>query len=292
MHTKAIRIHQRSPIWLTFSQTNIASPVNGTLPAALTFWVSAHLRYSDKLGLIGGSCIGIVFPYRVRAHRFTGSMRWEKNMRRRRSRVFLGAAARAWRVPSPGIGLGRGGLLAALMLLFMTAADAAPLRIVAVGASNTSGWLISEQSAYPAVLQGMLKEKGVEAQITNAGVPFDTTSKMLARIDSAVPEGTQIVILQPGGNDLRFLGSREQRSANVTMITRRLQVRSIKVIVYDEEIPWKYVFDGIHLTPTGHQMIAASLLPRVMALTYGNPANRSPRNSGNRFKPAKLDPGR
>ena len=213
-------------------------------------------------------------------------------MRRRRSRVFLGAAARAWRVPSPGIGLGRGGLLAALMLLFMTAADAAPLRIVAVGASNTSGWLISEQSAYPAVLQGMLKEKGVEAQITNAGVPFDTTSKMLARIDSAVPEGTQIVILQPGGNDLRFLGSREQRSANVTMITRRLQVRSIKVIVYDEEIPWKYVFDGIHLTPTGHQMIAASLLPRVMALTYGNPANRSPRNSGNRFKPAKLDPGR
>jgi len=170
-----------------------------------------------------------------------------------------------------------GVLLGAAATLFMTAADAAPLRIVAVGASNTSGWLISEQSAYPAVLQGMLKEKGVEAQIANAGVPFDTTAKMLARIDSAVPEGTQIVILQPGGNDLRFLGSREQRSANITMMTRRLQARSIKVIVYDEEIPWNYVFDGIHLTPTGHRMIAASLLPKVMALTHGKPANRSPR---------------
>jgi acyl-CoA thioesterase-1 len=176
-------------------------------------------------------------------------------MKHRGFRLFLGAAA----------------------TLFVTAANAAPLRIVAVGASNTSGWLISEQSAYPAVLQAMLKEKGVEAQIINAGVPFDTTSKMLARIDSAVPEGTQIVILQPGGNDLRFFGSKEQRSANITTMTRRLQARSIKVIVYDEEIPWKYVFDGIHLTPAGHRMIAASLLPRVMALTSGSPARRSPR---------------
>jgi acyl-CoA thioesterase-1 len=198
-------------------------------------------------------------------------------MRHRGFRVFLGAAATAWRAPSQGMGWGRGGPLAAFMLLFMTAADAAPLRIVAVGASNTSGWLISEQSAYPAVLQGMLKEKGVDAQITNAGVPFDTTAKMLARLDSDVPEGTHIVILQPGGNDLRFLGSREQRSANITTMTQRLQARSIEVIVYDEEIPWEYVFDGIHLTPTGHRMIAASLLPKVMALTNGKPAQRSPR---------------
>ena len=71
--------------------------------------------------------------------------------------------------------------------------------------------------------------------------------------------------------------SREQRSANIAMMTRRLQDRSIKVIVYDEEIPWKYVFDGIHLTPTGHRMIAAALLPKVMALTHGKPATGSPR---------------
>jgi acyl-CoA thioesterase-1 len=197
-------------------------------------------------------------------------------MARRRFMVFLGAVATAWRTPAQTIAFGWGGPFAAFMLLFITVANAAPLRIVAVGASNTSGWLISEQSAYPAVLQAMLNQKGIEAQITNAGVPFDTTSKMLTRIDSAVPQGTQIVILQPGGNDLRFFGSREQRSANITMMTRRLQARSIKVIVYDEEIPWKYVFDGIHLTPAGHRMIAASLLPKVMALAYEKPASRSP----------------
>jgi acyl-CoA thioesterase-1 len=228
--------------------------------------------------MIGGSCIGIVFSYGVRTLGvgLPVPCGGRKNMGRRRFMVFLGAAATAWRVTAQGIGFGRGGPISAFMLLFITAANAAPLRIVAVGASNTSGWLISEQSAYPAVLQEMLREKGVEAQITNAGVPFDTTSKMLARIDSDIPEGTQIVILQPGGNDLRFLGSREQRSANITMMIRLLQARSIKVIVYDEEIPWKYVFDGIHLTPTGHRMIAAFLLPKVMALPMGNPLTGRP----------------
>ena len=157
-------------------------------------------------------------------------------------------------------------LVAASVILCVNAAPcASPLRIVAVGASNTSGWLIAEHWAYPAILERMLRAKGVDAQVTNAGVPFDTTSKMLARIDAAVPDGTDIVILQPGGNDLRFLGSKEQRASNVKAMTQRLQQRSIGVIVYDEEIPWRYVFDGIHLTSEGHAMIATALLPRVMA---------------------------
>lgn len=58
--------------------------------------------------------------------------------------------------------------------------------------------------AYPAVLQTMLKVRGISAEVINAGVPFDTTSKMLGRIETDVPDGTDIAILQPGGNDLRF----------------------------------------------------------------------------------------
>jgi len=190
--------------------------------------------------------------------------------------VLGGAAATTWAVAAPAMAFAfrRGVLLGASVLLLVTDAGAAPLRIVAVGASNTSGWLISEQSAYPAVLQGMLKARGVDAEVINAGVPLDTTSKMLARIDSAVPEGTALVILQPGGNDLRFFGSKEQRIANIEAMTRRLQARSIKVIVYDEEIPRQYMWDGIHFTPAGHTMIANALLPRVMGLVNRRPANR------------------
>jgi hypothetical protein len=39
------------------------------------------------------------------------------------------------------------------------------------------------------------------------------------------------------------------------------------VIVYDEEIPLRYyTIDFIHLTREGHAMIAAALLPRVIAI--------------------------
>jgi acyl-CoA thioesterase I len=148
----------------------------------------------------------------------------------------------------------------------MTAAAAAPLRIVAIGASNTQGAYVGNQGAYPAKLQALLKAQGVDAQVTNAGVPLDTTANMLKRIDRDVPAGTDIVILQPGGNDRRFLVSKEQRAANIAAMERRLRDRSIKVIVYDEDIPLRYyTFDFIHLTGEGHAMIAATLLPRIMA---------------------------
>jgi acyl-CoA thioesterase-1 len=147
-----------------------------------------------------------------------------------------------------------------------TGVSAAPITLVAVGASNTSGWGVAQGSAYPEQLQAMLRAKGIDAQVINAGRPFDTTSGMLGRIDQAVPNGTRIAILQPGGNDLRFLGSREQRSANIAAMASRLRARNIQVIVFDPEIPRQYyAWDGIHLTTQGHAWIAASLLPQVMA---------------------------
>jgi acyl-CoA thioesterase-1 len=49
-------------------------------------------------------------------------------------------------------------LFAVIVLLSeMTAAAAAPLRIVAIGASNTQGWYVGKQDAYPAKLQALLK---------------------------------------------------------------------------------------------------------------------------------------
>jgi acyl-CoA thioesterase-1 len=82
-----------------------------------------------------------------------------------------------------------------------------------------------------------------------------------------VPDGTEIVILQPGANDRRFLGTREQRAANIAEMERRLRARGIKVVVYDEEIPLRYYsLDFIHLTREGHALIATAVLPRVMTL--------------------------
>jgi hypothetical protein len=131
-------------------------------------------------------------------------------------------------------------LLLAVGLFFVTPCLAKTLRIVAVGASNTQGFYIGKENAYPAQLQQLLKQKGIDAEVVNAGVPFDTTAAMLRRIDSDVPKGTDIAILQPGANDRRFFVSGDQRAANITEMERRLKARGIKVVTYDEKIPLKY----------------------------------------------------
>ncbi len=58
---------------------------------------------------------------------------------------------------------------------------------MAVGASNTSGWGVADGRAYPEQLQALLRAKGVDARVINAGRAFDTTAGMLGRIDAAVP---------------------------------------------------------------------------------------------------------
>lgn len=161
--------------------------------------------------------------------------------------------------------------IAAILCTWITA-DAASLRIVAIGASNTHGWYVGNEGAYPAQLQALLRARGIDVEVINAGVPFDTTAMMLRRLDRDVPDGTNVVILQPGGNDLRFFGTRQQRAANVEEMARRLRARSIDVIVYDEDIPLRYyTIDFIHLTREGHAMIAGTLLPRVAAIASRRP---------------------
>src|SRR5262249_41096936 len=139
--------------------------------------------------------------------------------------------------------------------------------IVAIGASNTHGFYVGNEGAYPAQLQALLRAKGIDAQVTNAGVPLETTGMMLRRIDQDVPDGTDIVILEPGGNDRRFLVPPQRRAANIAEMERRLHARSINVIVYDEWIPLRYrTLDFIHLTHEGHARVG------VIATAGGPPA--------------------
>jgi len=88
---------------------------------------------------------------------------------------------------------------------------------------------------------------------------------MLQRIDRDVPDGTDIVILQPGSNDRRFFGTAEQRAANVAEMERRLKARGIETVIFDQEVPARYyTLDFIHFTYEGHTHVAIELLPRVM----------------------------
>jgi acyl-CoA thioesterase-1 len=82
----------------------------------------------------------------------------------------------------------------------------------------------------------MLHARGRNTHVVNAGISGDTTGGMLARLDSSVPEGTRLVILNFGGNDCRRGGrliSPEARQANIIKILGELNRRRIRTIEVD-----------------------------------------------------------
>jgi acyl-CoA thioesterase-1 len=162
---------------------------------------------------------------------------------------------------------------AAVVALGVAPLQARPLNIVAIGASNTSGLGVGEQNAYPAVLERLLRQKGIDAHVANAGVWGDVTAGMRNRLDAVVPKGTDIVILQPGANDLRFFGTKQARSANIAAMVQRLHARGMRVIVYDPDpVPHDfYQWDGIHFNAAAHAKIAATLAAQITAAVKAAP---------------------
>jgi acyl-CoA thioesterase I len=169
------------------------------------------------------------------------------------------------------------GVIAVVVALAAAPLQARPLNIVAIGASNTSGLGVGEQNAYPAVLERLLRQKGIDAHVTNAGVPGDVTAGMRNRLDAAVPKGTDIAILQPGANDLRFFSTKEARTANIAAMVQHLHARGIRVIVYDPDpVPRDfYQWDGIHFNAAAHAKIAATLAAQITAAIKPAPAAQS-----------------
>ena len=160
----------------------------------------------------------------------------------------------------------------------MASAQAAAVRVVALGASNTAGYGVSRNQSFPAQLQSMLRQQGYDVEVKNAGISGDTAARMLRRLSAAVPAGTQIVILDPGNNDIKACSEpwRPQKcatpaehNAQVAAIAGQLRARGIKVFMANIEfrsIPiadWQA--DRRHMTPEGHRIIAGRLAAQIAA---------------------------
>jgi acyl-CoA thioesterase I len=141
--------------------------------------------------------------------------------------------------------------------------------VVALGASNTYGRGVARNEAYPAQLEALLRQKRPDVRVLNAGINGGTTGGMLRRL-GAVPNGTAVVILQPGGNDRRK-GSEGDRAANIGAIENRLGARGVKVIVLENDMlrNLPHQSDGHHLTPAGYRMLAQALMGQVEAALVG-----------------------
>jgi acyl-CoA thioesterase-1 len=159
-------------------------------------------------------------------------------------------------------------LIAFLVLCTVVCHSAA--QIVAFGASNVSGYKVEPSQAWPAQLEMLLQAKGYNVRVFNAGLNGDTTTHMLERADSSIPNGTKIVVLDMGGgffNDKMRNISHDQGEKDMHTLFGRLRARGIKIVPeYSYKMPEKFKqADKVHLNVAGHEELAKILLPEVIA---------------------------
>jgi acyl-CoA thioesterase I len=80
------------------------------------------------------------------------------------------------------------------------AADSRPA-IVAFGDSISAGFGLDTGQSFPDLMQQDLDRRGLKYRVVNMGISGDTTQDGLARMQLAITEQPDIVLLELGGND-------------------------------------------------------------------------------------------
>ena len=103
--------------------------------------------------------------------------------------------------------------------------------ILDFGDSVTAGYGLAPEQAFPARLQAALGQQGIEVRVINAGVSGDTTAGGLARLDWALADKPDLVILALGANDaLRGIAPATVRD-NLDKMIRKIEANGAKVLL-------------------------------------------------------------
>jgi len=191
--------------------------------------------------------------------------------------------------------------LAALGLPILATAGNRPLRIVMLGDSLTAGLGLGARDALPSQLQALLREKGHDIVIVNAGVSGNTIADGLARLDWTFAEPADAAIVALGANDMLRGKDPDRARADLDRILTTLAGRGLPVLLcgmlagknfgpdYEErfnrifpdlaakyDLPlYPFLLDGVALDPALNQpdmlhpnkagagIIAARLVPSV-----------------------------
>jgi acyl-CoA thioesterase I len=169
--------------------------------------------------------------------------------------------------------------------LLVSTAFAQTKSIVVIGDSNIAGKGVSPSETYPAHLERILRARGLDVTVKNAGINADTTTRVLARLNSDVPDGTAVAVISVGINDYVYGGlTISQIGANQKEIERRLRARGIQTVLllsgmkfqgsiakdprYHVEPPpanGDYNPKNWHLNSAGYAVIAQQTSSRVVA---------------------------
>ena len=187
----------------------------------------------------------------------------------------------------------------------LQAPSAGAVKILMLGDSITAGYGLAQAEALPARLQALLLAEGRDVRIIAAGVSGDTTAGGKARLDWALADQPQAVIVALGGNDgLRGIPPTDTR-ANLADILERLKARNVPTLLagmlappnlgadygrdfaatfralaeaHPEVVFYPFLLEGvagdpalnqpdrIHPNPKGAEEVARRMLPALRAL--------------------------
>jgi acyl-CoA thioesterase-1 len=105
------------------------------------------------------------------------------------------------------------------------------LRLLMLGDSITAGYGLARSEGPPARIEALLRERGRNVRVIDAGVSGDTTAGGRARIEWALADRPHAAIVALGGNDgLRGLPPAQMR-ANLAAILDALARRNVATLL-------------------------------------------------------------
>jgi acyl-CoA thioesterase I len=128
-------------------------------------------------------------------------------------------------------------LVIAALLLSIPMAFAKPITLLALGDSLTSGYGLETNESLPVKLEAALKGRYPDLQIINGGVAGDTAADGLARLDWALTDEVDGLIVGLGANDaLRGLDAAQTETA-LNGIMVKAQLRNLPVLILGMKAP-------------------------------------------------------
>ncbi len=122
-------------------------------------------------------------------------------------------------------------VLAVLAVLVPGLAQARPIKLLVFGDSLAAGYGLPHDDGFQARLAAALKAAGHDVQILDGGVSGDTTAGGRARLDWALADAPDAVLVELGGNDgLRGTDPKDMQ-ANLTAILDTLAAKHIPTLL-------------------------------------------------------------
>jgi acyl-CoA thioesterase I len=142
-------------------------------------------------------------------------------------------------------------VLAFLLLMFNPAA-AQTVTLLAFGDSLTAGYGLQPSDAFPVKLEAALKARGHDVKVINAGVAGDTALDGASRVEWALSDEVDAVIVEFGANDaLRGLPVPQAEQA-LDQLLGKLGERKLPVLLAGMRAPpnlgpeYQAAFDGMY----------------------------------------------